>query len=45
MSNDRHDRLYDRAITILDGGGNGFGEPILWHLALRRHTEAIRSAS
>lgn len=41
MKNDCHDRLYDRASMILDGAGNGFGEPILWHLALRRHTEAM----
>jgi len=41
MTGGRHGRLYDRASRILEGRGNGFGEPILWHLALRRHTEAM----
>lgn len=43
MKNERQDRLYDRASNILDGSGNGFGEPILWHLAFQQHTEAMLS--
>lgn len=43
MRTEQQDRLYDRASSILEGGGNGFGEPILWHLALRRHTDAMLS--
>ncbi|MDG5489121.1 hypothetical protein NYR55_10900 [Sphingomonas sp. BGYR3] len=39
---DRHDRLYDRAMDILDRRhGIGLGEPILWHLALRNHGPAM----
>jgi hypothetical protein len=41
MKNDRFDALYARASMILEGGGNGYGEPILWHLAFRRHTDAM----
>ena len=37
----RLERLYVRAFEILDGRANGFGEPILWHLALRRYTPAL----
>lgn len=29
--------MWKRAQAILDGEANGFGEPILWHLALRGH--------
>lgn len=31
------ERLFNRAMLILDRRANGFGEPILWHLALRRY--------
>jgi hypothetical protein len=41
MNQRRADQLYERAEEILDGHRNGFGEPILWHLALRRHTDAM----
>lgn len=41
MEPSSEDRLYERAMTILDGGGVGMGEPILWHLALRRHADAM----
>jgi len=41
MDHERADRLYERADAILDGLRNGFGEPILWHLALRCHTDAM----
>jgi hypothetical protein len=37
----RLERLYVRACAILDGLANGFGEPILWHLALRCYTPAM----
>jgi len=40
-SDDRAERLYERATAILDGKGNGYGEPILWHLVLRRHPAAM----
>jgi hypothetical protein len=33
----KKDRLFWRAQAILEGRGIGSGEPILWHLALRRH--------
>ncbi|WP_156681109.1 hypothetical protein [Sphingomonas profundi] len=45
MTNVRQDRLYDRASAILDGNAVGLGEPMLWHLALRRHTEAMLALS
>jgi hypothetical protein len=41
MNAERTDALYDRAIEILDGRHRGLGEPILWHLALRRHADAM----
>jgi len=40
-TDDRAERLYERATAILDGKANGFGEPILWHLALRRNPAAM----
>ncbi|WCT73686.1 hypothetical protein PQ455_00185 [Sphingomonas naphthae] len=41
MRQDRADELYNRAEAILDDAAIGFGEPILWHLALRRHVDAM----
>lgn len=41
MNQEYADQLYKRADAILDGYRNGWGEPILWHLALRRHTDAM----
>lgn len=41
MSTDRSDRLFGRAHAILAGRGAGFGEPILWHLALRHYGPAM----
>jgi hypothetical protein len=37
----RNQRLYERADAILDGRAIGFGEPILWHLALRKFGPAM----
>ncbi|MES2443447.1 MAG: hypothetical protein V4574_11505 [Pseudomonadota bacterium] len=37
----RNERLYVRALDIIDGRRNGFGEPILWHLALRGYGPAM----
>jgi len=37
----REDRLFQRAQRILEGQANGFGEPILWHLALRGYGPAM----
>jgi hypothetical protein len=41
MDEARADRMYERADAILDGQRNGHGEPILWHLALRRHVDGM----
>jgi len=41
MEQGRDDRLYERASAILNGLGNGLGGPVLWHLSLRRHGDAI----
>jgi hypothetical protein len=38
---EKFDRMYERAERILEGHGNGFGEPILWHLALRKYGRAM----
>jgi len=40
---DRLDRLIDRAEAILAGRRNGFGMPILQHLALRQYGPALLS--
>jgi hypothetical protein len=37
----REERLFERATRILDGLENGFGIPILWHLALRGYAPAM----
>lgn len=37
----REDRLFERAVNILEGKAKGLGEPILWHLALRGHGYAM----
>jgi TPR repeat protein len=37
----REDCLFDRAVDILEGRANGFGLPILHHLALRGHSSAM----
>ena len=37
----RNQRLFERAEAILDGNAVGFGEPVLWHLALRRFGPAM----
>ena len=34
-------RLYTRAVDIQDGKAKGFWLPIMWHLALRGHTDAM----
>ena len=38
---DKLDKLFLRAEAIFDGRSNGLGEPILWHLALRRYGPAM----
>lgn len=40
---DRFEKLLDRAEAILEGKRNGFGLPILRHLALRRYGPALLS--
>ncbi|HEY6814724.1 MAG TPA: hypothetical protein VI168_04210 [Croceibacterium sp.] len=40
---DRQDKQFVRAEAILEGRCNGLGEPILWHLALRRYGPAMLS--
>jgi hypothetical protein len=37
----KEDRLYARACDILEGRALGYGEPILWRLALRRYGPAM----
>lgn len=37
----RADRLYERAMFIRDGRRRGLWLPIIWHLALRGHTDAM----
>jgi hypothetical protein len=37
----RNERLFARAEAILEGKAVGFGEPVLWHLALRKHAPAM----
>jgi hypothetical protein len=37
----RAERLYERAVNILDGRANGFALPILRHLSRRGHPEAM----
>ena len=37
----RNQRLFARAEAIFEGKAIGFGEPVLWHLALRRHAPAM----
>jgi hypothetical protein len=37
----RQDKLFLRAQLIFGGMVNGLGEPILWHLALRRYGAAM----
>ena len=39
------ERRYARAISILDGKANGFGVPILFHLALRGMSDAMIALS
>lgn len=39
----RFERLFTRAEAILDGKGNGFGEPILRYLAHRKYGPAMLS--
>ena len=37
----RLDRLYDRALHIREHRSGGLWMPIIWHLALRGHTDAM----
>ena len=37
----RLERLFVRAEAIREGRSNGLGEPILWHLALRKYGPAM----
>jgi hypothetical protein len=39
--NSRNQRLFERAEAVLDGNAVGFGEPVLWHLALRKFGPAL----
>jgi hypothetical protein len=39
--NSRNERLFERAEAILDGNAVGLGEPVLWHLALRKFGPAM----
>lgn len=41
----RADKLYALAFERLDRRRPGFGMPILWHLALRRHSDAMIALS
>ena len=38
---EREERLFDRAVRVLDRQANGFGLPILWHLSLRGYAPAM----
>ncbi|MFC4256912.1 hypothetical protein GRI97_14690 [Altererythrobacter xixiisoli] len=40
-SENRMDRLFNRAEAILYGRKTGLGAPILWHLALRHHGRSM----
>jgi TPR repeat protein len=41
MTRETAERLYQRAVDIREGNANGHWVPIMWHLALRRHPDAM----